>query len=97
MENKELEIAKTLCELTPTKEEKDLIVSALTRLEKYQKAIKIIKDKRVDICSILMSVSCVEYNERIRYYYPILADKKYLKKLLLTEEEWRFLKEVFGK
>lgn len=47
-ENKELEaleIAKTLCELTPTKEEKDLLIaSVLIRKEKLEKAIKLLKE-----------------------------------------------------
>lgn len=55
---------------------------------------RIVVRKRVDVYSILMTVSCIEYNERISYYYPSLADKKYLKKLLLNEEEWQFLKKM---
>lgn len=86
-ENKELqalEIAKTLCELTPTKEEKDLIVSSLTRLEKLEKVIKIINEKDVNIFGLKTSKNYQLYN-----LFVIEEDK-------LTEEEFNILKEVFG-
>lgn len=82
----------------------EIVKSALNQAEENEKELKdlrefskIVVKKRVDVYSILMTVSCIEYNERISYYYPSLADKKYLKKLLLTEEEWQFLKKLMRK
>lgn len=101
-------IAKLCCDRAELKEhEKELIAEQHrlfdlakeqeNELKDLREFSKIVVKKRVDVYSILMTVSCIEYNERISYYYPSLADKKYLKKLLLTEEEWQFLKKLMRK
>lgn len=95
---KELEIAKTLCELTPTKEEKDLIVSALTRLKKLEKAIEIVKEKLVDFNELNYAINC---DESALYFYveKLSRCEKYnlsnTDDYALTEEEFNLLKEVF--
>lgn len=96
--NKELETAKTLCELTPTKEEKDLIVSALTRLEKLEKAIEIVKRKLVDFAKLDYAINCDK--SALNYFGEISRCEKYnlsqTSDYELTEEEFNLLKEVFG-
>lgn len=90
MENKELEALKqlfsyakssaSLC-ISQAYEDKKIIKSALTRLEKLEKAIKLLKNFTLTE-SFGLNLTLEEFNE------AWLLD--------FTEEEFNLLKEVFG-
>lgn len=71
-----LEIAETLCELTPTKQEKDLIVSALKKAEENENELKELKEfarivlsKGIDAPLIkeYPNITYVDYNMKSRF------------------------------
>lgn len=111
MENEELEALEEIKELCTGKygiiSERDIIVlnlidkvkNALTRLEKLEKAIKIVKTKLVDFNELNYAINC---DESALYFCgkKLSRCEKYnLSKTddyALTEEEFNLLKEVFG-
>ena len=64
------------------------IKNALTRLEKYQKAIEIVKRKNVGIDKEITDIDNYEEYKKVFWYI--------CEELALTEEEFNLLKEVFG-
>ena len=56
--------------------------------EKYKKAMEIVKNKKVDMKELL---GYFEWENGFSYYNEYLCEEE-----KLTEEEWDFLKEVFG-
>lgn len=62
------------------------VIKDLKRLEKLEKAIEILKDKKVSIGLLLKNNTLNQYN-RVRHLYD--AD-------FLIQEEYELLKEVFG-
>ena len=59
--------------------------------EKYKKAVKIIRDKQVNMRAFVVSALLNEHKTPDAYNFTVSADKN----TALIQEEWDLLKEVF--
>lgn len=59
--------------------------------DKYKKAVKIIRDKQVNMRVFVVSALLNEHKTPDAYNFTVSADKN----TALTQEEWDLLKEVF--
>ena len=68
----------------------NIIIKDLNRLEKYDKALELVKTKRVDITNDIFA------QRNYEWYMDYAICHDFISAHLLERDEWNLLKEVFG-